>query len=97
MSAKSEARGRKLALQSGVIKELKSLPPKHCKQVALAILGLLQNATPHDSAPLVGHSPWHRIDIGEYRVIYRFDSDAVYVSLVGKRNDDEVYKLLRRS
>ncbi len=97
MSGKSEPRSRKLDLQSGVKKELKSLPPKHCKQVTLAILGLLQNAMPHDSVALAGHEPYRRIDVGEYRVIYRFDSDTVYVPLVGKRNDDEVYKLLRRS
>jgi mRNA interferase RelE/StbE len=97
MTGKSEPRARKLALQPGVIKELRSLPPKHCKQVALAILGLLQNATPHDSVALAGYESYRRIDVGEYRVIYRFDSDTVYVPLVGKRNDDEVYKLLRRS
>ncbi len=96
MSGKSEPKGRKLALQPGVIKELKSLPSKHCKQVALAILDLLQNAMPHDSTALAGHEPYRRVDVGEYRVIYRFDSDTVYVPLVGKRNDDEVYKLLRR-
>jgi mRNA interferase RelE/StbE len=97
MREKSEARSRKLALQPAVLKELKNLPPKHCKQGALAILGLLQNATPHDSAALAGHHPWHRIDVGEYRVVYRFDADTVYVPLIAKRNDDEVYKLLRRS
>ncbi len=97
MSGKSEPGGRKLALQSGVIKELKSLAPKHCKQVALAILGLLQNAMPDDSVALAGHEPYRRIDVGESRVIYRFDSDTVYVPVVGKRNDDEIYKLLRRS
>jgi mRNA interferase RelE/StbE len=96
MSRGSEAKGRKLALQSGVIKELKSLPPKGCKQVALAILGLLQNATPHDSSALTGHSPWRRVDIGEYRIIYRFDDETVCVPVVGKRNDAEVYRLLKR-
>ncbi len=96
MSGKSEPKGRKLALQASVVKELKSLPPKHCKQVALAILDLLQNATPHDSAALAGHAPWRRVDTGEYRIVYRFDNDAVYVAVVGKRNDDEVYRILKR-
>jgi mRNA interferase RelE/StbE len=96
MAEKSEARSRQLQLKADVIKELKGLPPKHCKQVALAILGLLQNATPHDSAPLTGQAHWRRVDIGEYRVVYRFDEDTVYVPLVGKRNDDEVYKLFKR-
>jgi mRNA interferase RelE/StbE len=39
-----------------------------------------------------------RVDSGEYRIVYRFDTnlDLVEVILVGKRNDDEVYKQLKR-
>ncbi|AAY61453.1 putative cytotoxic translational repressor of toxin-antitoxin (TA) system RelE [Rickettsia felis str. Pedreira] len=33
--------------------------------------------------------------IGEYRIIYRFNETTIYVILVGKRNDSEVYKLLK--
>ncbi len=38
------------------------------------------------------------VDSGEYRIVYRFDADAdlVEVILVRKRNDDEVYKKLKR-
>ncbi|MBV8772776.1 MAG: type II toxin-antitoxin system RelE/ParE family toxin [Deltaproteobacteria bacterium] len=55
----------------------------------------MQNVTPYDSKPLVGYEPFWRVDIGEYRIVYRFDDDSVYVALVGKRNDDEVYRELR--
>ncbi len=97
MSGKSQAEAGKLDIRSAVIKELRTVPLKHTRQIMLAVLSLAQNATPHDSAPVVGHPPWRRVDIGEYRVIYQFDADTVYVTLVGKRNDAEVYKLLRRS
>jgi mRNA interferase RelE/StbE len=96
MSEKSDAKARKLDLRSAVLKELSNYPPKHFKQVTLSILGLLRNATPHDSATLTGHPHWRRIDVGEYRVIYHFDADTVHVSVVGKRNDAEVYRLLKR-
>ena len=33
--------------------------------------------------------------IGEYIIIYRFNETTIYVILVGKRNDSEVYKLLK--
>jgi hypothetical protein len=32
----------------------------------------------------------YRKDVGEYRIIYRFDDAIVYVLLIGKRNDDDV-------
>jgi len=64
--------------------------------VALAILDLLQNATPHDSATLAGHPRLRRVEVGEYRIIYRFDDGTVYEPLIGKCNDDEIYQSLRR-
>ena len=33
---------------------------------------------------------------GEYRIVYRIDSDTLFVEIIGKRNDDEVYRQLRR-
>ena len=30
------------------------------------------------------------------RIVYAFDSDTVYIILIGKRNDDEVYLRLNR-
>ncbi|CCQ69679.1 hypothetical protein CWATWH0402_3452 [Crocosphaera watsonii WH 0402] len=38
------------------------------------------------------------MDSSEYRIVYRFypEQDLVEVILVGKRNDDEVYKKLER-
>lgn len=37
-----------------------------------------------------------RIDSGEFRVCYKVESKIVYIVIVGKRNDDELYKKLPR-
>lgn len=76
---------------------IKTLPPKHYKQVVSAILALLNNPEPHDSQLLKGSKDSNRrVDIGEYRVVYRVKDENLLVLVVGKRNDDEVYKLLDR-
>jgi mRNA interferase RelE/StbE len=36
------------------------------------------------------------VDSGEYRIVYDVTEDAVRIIIVGKRNDDEVYRLLDR-
>lgn len=74
----------------------RKLPAKQYKQVMGAVMDLLQNPTPYDSKTLEGYKNLYRKDVGEFRIIYRFDADIVYLILVGKRNDDEVYKLLRQ-
>jgi mRNA interferase RelE/StbE len=73
-----------------------NLPKKHALQIKLKIKQLLENPTPHDSKQLIGYEDLYRADIGEYRIIYEFDLQALFVLLVGKRNDGEVYKKLKR-
>ncbi len=86
---------RKLSLHTHLGKDLAALPPKQYRQVMSAILDLLKEPFPHYSAPLAGSTFW-RIEVGEFRVIYKADGDTVSVLGVGKRNDSEVYKLLER-
>jgi len=81
-----------------VLDFLKKLPPKIAAQIAKKVLALNIDPLPADSKTLKGYSGYYRVDSGEYRIIYCFkpDEDLVEVILVGKRNDDEVYKQLNR-
>jgi len=86
---------RKLDLTHDALGFLKSLPPKQFRQVVTKAFELMANPEPHDSKVLVGYE-YRRADVGEYRIVYRFDRDFVYVALIGKRNDSDIYKRLGR-
>ena len=78
-------------------KFLEKSHPKHARQIARKLLELQQNRLPHDSIQLKGqHSKLYRTDIGEYRVIYFIEENVLFITIIGKRNDGEVYKLLTR-
>ncbi|MBD2679654.1 MULTISPECIES: type II toxin-antitoxin system RelE/ParE family toxin [Nostoc] len=81
-----------------VLDFLKGLQPKIAAQIAKKVMSLNVDPLPVDYKELIGYPGYYRIDSGEYRIVYRFDIDAdlVEVILVGKRNDDEVYKQLKR-
>lgn len=81
-----------------VLDFIKGLPPKIAVQIAKKVLALNVDPMPADSKQLSGYPGYYRADSGEYRIVYRFDAneDLVEVILVGKRNDDEVYKKLKR-
>ena len=64
-------------------------------EVVERYLELAKDPTPADSGQLKGF-PYLRADIGEYRNIYRYDDDVLYAPIVGKRNDNDVYRQLRR-
>lgn len=63
---------------------LETLPPKQFKQVYSKIMDLRKNAAPHDSIKLHGSTDQHRVDSGEYRIIYKFDINVCYIQVVGK-------------
>jgi mRNA interferase RelE/StbE len=86
---------RKIDLSKDAIKFLTRAHPKHAKQIAKKLNNLRENSHPHDAEQLKGCS-YFRVDIGEYRVIYDVDNETVSVLLIGKRNDGEVYRKLRR-
>ena len=74
---------------------LEQLPAKQFRQVVLSVLKLRQNPEPHDAKGLKGYPEYKRVDVGEYRVIYRAEGDTLIVALIGKRND-EIYKQFKR-
>ena len=87
----------KIDITKSAGKFIKKLPPKQYRQVVGTILSLRENPTPHDSEQMKGSSEYQRVDIGEYRIVYRFDKETVFIAVVGKRNDDEVYKRFKQS
>ena len=87
---------RNLVLTNTALAFLQDLQAKQFKQVTTSILDLLKNPQPHDSKILQGYPGLFRKDAGEYRIVYRHDEHTVSIMLVGKRNDDEVYRQLRR-
>ncbi len=76
-------------------KFLDNLPSKQFRQVAKKIFSLMENPLPNDSIKMKGY-PFRRVDIGEYRIVYRVDNDCVKLAIIGKRNDSEIYQKLKR-
>jgi len=73
---------------------IKKMQHKHATQVLFKILDLCGNPVPPDSIKL--EDGYRRADIGEYRIIYRVDGNVLEISLIGKRNDGEIYQRFSR-
>ena len=87
----------KLNITKDALDFWEKLDAKQYKQIGRRVLSLLSDPLPHDSTQLKGYA-FRRVDIGEYRIIYRFDvlEEIVAIECIGLRNDDDVYKQLRR-
>jgi mRNA interferase RelE/StbE len=87
----------KASLSRGARKALARLPQKHARQIATRILDLRSDPSPHDSSTLKGSPGFRRVDIGEYRIIYRAEGQELQIAAIGRRNDDAIYKEFERS
>ncbi len=85
----------KLDITRKAKKFLDRLDAKQFRQISRKIFSLMENPNQHDTHQLAGYE-YKRADQGEYRIIYRVEGDCLMVALIGKRNDDEVYKKLKR-
>ncbi|MEY2834192.1 MAG: hypothetical protein RLZZ574_3452 [Cyanobacteriota bacterium] len=81
-----------------VLDFLNGLQPKIAAQISTKVLSLNLDPFPADSKKLKGYDKYYRVDSGEYRIVYTYNStaDLIEIILVGKRNDDEIYKKLER-
>jgi len=88
----------KRRVSKAVEKAMDKMSDKHFCQLFDAIESLRTNPEPEDSRELKGSAfpVRRRKDCGEYRIVYWHDDLALYIDLVGKRNDDAVYKTAKR-
>lgn len=87
---------RTISISKKAQKFIQKLQPKQQKQIAKSILALQIDVMPHDTKKLHGYD-FHRIDTGEYRIIYHWTDTTISIFIVGKRNDNEVYRELDRA
>lgn len=84
-----------IELSKYAIRFLKRLPAKQENQLVRRIAELAEHPIAPDVRKVSG-SDCFRVDSGEYRIVYNMHGDTLFVWLVGKRNDDEIYRKLKR-
>lgn len=85
-----------IKLEKRVVKYIDTCPLKHQAQLKAKVYSLKDNPYPNDYKHIKGFPPYLRVDLGEYRIIYKVENTMIFIVLVGKRNDDEVYKSFKR-
>ena len=75
-------------------KEIRRLPPKIRRQIFEKLLELEINPRPQDSVALRGFKRGHRVDTGEYRLLYDVDDPARLVTVWRVKHRKDVYRNL---
>ena len=86
-----------LILSRAAKKFIENLINKHAKQIVIKIKELSDSIDAIDSKKLKGSKEnYYRVDVGEYRIIYRYKKEILIIILIGKRNDNEIYNLFNK-
>jgi mRNA interferase RelE/StbE len=78
-------------LSNDAIRFLKKRDSKQFMQIFQAVTSLCAETRPTDSIAM-GNGKHFRKDVGEFRVIYKFDKEFLYVTVIGNRNDSAAYQ-----
>lgn len=88
---------RNLNLSNDAAASLTALAAMEAKlscQIWNKIVSLMIDPRPNDSID-IGQG-FFRTSVGEYWLAYNFHDKTLFLNLVGKRNDGEIYKRLKR-
>lgn len=74
---------------------IQKLSKKDQYQIIKKINLLAENPFPIQSKQLTGFAPFRRLPSGNFRIVYFVDGNILKVPLIGRRNDDKVYRHLK--
>lgn len=81
----------KLLFDDKVIKDLKKIDPIWQRKILATVSNTLPN-NPYAGKKLVGDlSPYYRLRIGDYRVIYEIQEQEIFVNVIRIRHRKSVY------
>ncbi len=86
----------KVQLQKKAGAFFEKIPAKHARQIVERIDALRVNPSSVVSEDLNGFYPFRRLESGEYRIVFLIENDILHIPVIGKRNDDEIYKQIGR-
>lgn len=84
----------RLGISRQTEKEIAHLPPRIRRQVVEKILSLEDNPYPQDTKQLRGEEGAHRVDSGEYRILFHVDNQAKEVTIFRVKHRRDVYRNL---
>jgi mRNA interferase RelE/StbE len=83
-----------LSYRPSVEKDLQSIPPSFVARIIARIERLPSDPFPPQSAKLQGAERLYRLRVGDYRIVYEVDLDALHIIVQYVRHRRDVYRRL---
>jgi mRNA interferase RelE/StbE len=75
-------------------KALKKIPKPDQKRISKAIDNLTENLPHPDTTKMKGDNPFHKIRVGDYRIVYEIQDDILLILIVKIGHRKDIYRNL---
>lgn len=84
----------RIEFKRSAAKALKKIPQSDQKRIAANIDSLSENLPDSATTKMKGDNPFHRIRVGDYRIIYEIHGDILLIMVLKIGHRKEVYRHL---
>lgn len=83
-----------IEVKRSAAKALKKIPKADQKRIADKIDSLAEDLPNPDTTKMKGNNPFHRIRVGDYRIIYEIQEDVLLILVVKIGHRKDIYRNL---
>lgn len=84
----------RIEVKKSAAKELKKIPGPDQKRISMAIDNLAENLPEPDTTKMKGNHPFHKIRVGNYRIIYEIQDDILLILIIKIGHRKDIYRNL---
>ena len=84
----------KIEVKKSAAKALKKIPNADRKRIADRIDSLAENPTSQDTTKMKGNNPFHKVRVGDYRIVYEIQDDVLLILIVKIGHRRDIYRNL---
>ncbi len=82
----------RIQVKRSAAKALQKIPKADPKRIADKIDTLAQNSPNPDTTKMKGNNPFHKMRVGDYRIIYEIQEEVLIILIVKIGHRKDVYK-----
>jgi mRNA interferase RelE/StbE len=84
----------RIEIKKSAAKELKKIPRPDQKRISIAIDNLAENLPNPDTTKMKGNNPFHKIRVGDYRIIYEIQNNVLLILIIKIGHRKDIYRNL---
>ena len=82
----------RIEVKRSAAKALKKIPKPHRRRIAEKIDSLAEDLPNPETTKMKGENPFHRIRVGDYRIIYEIQDEVLVILIVKVGHRKDIYR-----